>query len=329
MNPGTAPSWWLYRGTGTPINPAERDRRWPAAPPWRTFSGGPDQPPPRPDDEAAARVLGGAEGGWVAAPEEILRVNTALQLRRPLLVSGEPGSGKSALAHRVARELRLGPVLHWRISGGSTLADGLYRVSGTGPERTVRLGPLGTALLPHRIPRVLLVDDLDRGGFDLPQELLDTLEDGAFVIPELLSPADDVDGALVHTWDSEATASVRNAVVRCHELPFVVATTGGEHDLPPAFVRHCTCLHLPPMTQESLAALARARFPAVADAHHGRVFDALLERAVRDPGGGPVLQRLLDALHLVNAGAPEGTWEGEEGEAAIDAIWRWAAVEGP
>ncbi|MEV0176372.1 MoxR family ATPase [Streptomyces sp. NPDC050803] len=315
-------SWWLYRGTGVPLSQAERDRRWPAPPPWRTFSGAPEGPePPRPD-ETATRMLGPADTPWAADPEEVLRVNLALRLRRPLLVGGAPGSGKSALAYRIARELGLGPVLRWRITGGSTLRDGLYGPAGAG---SVRLGPLGTALLARRLPRVVLVDDLDRGGFDLPDELLGVLEDGEFTIPELLGSPDGTDsGSLVHTCEAGGTATVRHARVRCHEPPLVVVTTGGERDLSPSFLRHCVSLELAPPARERLAALVRARFPALpaADA------DTLLDLAV--DGSGPVTGPLLDALHLLDAGAPGGSREGiEDGEAALDAVWRWVAVEGP
>ncbi|MGN9762335.1 AAA family ATPase [Streptomyces sp. SD31] len=318
-------SWWLYRGTGVPLSQAERDRRWPAPPPWRTYSGTPDEPPPPPQDETATRILGPVGTPWAADPDEVLRVNLALRLRRPLLVCGEPGSGKSALAYRIARELGLGPVLRWRITGSSTLWDGLYGPAGAG---SVRLGPLGTALLPRRLPRVVLVDDLDRGGFDLPDELLAVLEDGGFTLPELLGSAERPEDSptLVHTWETGGTAMVRHARVHCHEPPLVVVTTSGERDLPPSFLRHCLCLNLAPMARERLAALARARFPGLAAAD----LDALLDLATEESRrSGPVTGRLLDALHLVEAGAPGGSREGtEDGEAALDAVWRWVAVEG-
>ncbi|MFE0254072.1 MoxR family ATPase [Streptomyces sp. NPDC059010] len=328
MDSTPAPAWWLYRGTGVPLSPDERDRRWPAAPPWRAYSGGPDEPLPQAQDEAGTRILGAADTPWASDPGEVLKVNTAILLRRPLLVGGAPGSGRSALAYRIARELGLGPVLRWRITGGSTLRDGLYGPAGGG---SVRLGPLGTALLPLRLPRVVLVDDLDRGGFDLPDDLLGVLEDGEFTIPELLGPAGAAEtGPLVHTCDRGVTATVRDAVVRCHEPPLVVVTTSAEHDLSPAFVRHCVSLDPAPMSPERLAALAHARFPALAGQEQDRLLDRLLELALREPSSGHVTARLLDALHLVAGGALGAGREGtEDGEAALDAVWRWVAVEEP
>src|SRR5262249_20206891 len=150
---------------------------------------------------------------YQAAEEEINLVNLALHLRRPLLVTGQPGVGKSTLAFSVAYELGLGPVLRWPITSRSTLLDALYRYDAVGrlqevslqreaarPSRRtqddatmpagndatapsadgadallgigkyVRLGPLGTALLPRHRPRVLLIDEFDKSDIDLPND---------------------------------------------------------------------------------------------------------------------------------------------------------------
>jgi len=122
-----------------------------------------------------------------ASPEEKQAINAALYLRRPLLVTGKPGTGKTSLAFAVANELKLGRVLRWSITSRSTVSEGLYRYDAIGrmqdrqlhPKETpdigkyLRLGPLGTALLPSKLPRVLLVDELDKSDIDLPNDLLD------------------------------------------------------------------------------------------------------------------------------------------------------------
>ena len=162
-------------------------------------------------------------------PDEDVReaVNAALYLRRPLLVTGKPGTGKSTLAYSVAYELRLGPVLYWPISSRSTLLEGLYTYDAIGrlqeaglrqamaaagevpylpPDvgRYVRLGPLGTALLPWRRPRVLLIDELDKSDIDLPNDLLNVFEEGRYEIPELARIVEDQPVVEVVTADAPA-----------------------------------------------------------------------------------------------------------------------------
>jgi hypothetical protein len=100
-------AWKIYRGADAPHDGIER---LPPPPPWRDFAR------PR------------SRGNTFLAPARAVDVvNAALYLRRPLLVTGPPGSGKSSLAYAVAWELRLEPVLHWSINSRSTLAEGLYQ----------------------------------------------------------------------------------------------------------------------------------------------------------------------------------------------------------
>jgi len=170
-------SWRIYLGSGTPHDGMMRLR---PPPPWREFQGAPLIKPDfsaSPSKYAAGRRLGGPQRAIVyrADSQVIDMVNAALLLRRPLLVTGKPGTGKSTLAYSIAYELKLGPVLHWAITSRSTLAEGLYQYNAMGrlqeaslrqtaggqgamqsPDigRFIRLGPLGTALLPQERPRV-------------------------------------------------------------------------------------------------------------------------------------------------------------------------------
>jgi hypothetical protein len=127
-------------------------------------------------------------------------VNAAIYLRRPLLVTGNPASGKTSLAYAIAQELKLGPVLNWPITARSTLVDGLYRYDAIArlqdaqlnKEKSqnigqyITLGPVGTAFLPSLYPRVLLIDEIDKSDINLPNDLLHLFEEGRFQIPELV-----------------------------------------------------------------------------------------------------------------------------------------------
>ncbi|MET7620821.1 AAA family ATPase [Streptomyces sp. NPDC005408] len=306
--------WLIYRGVGAP-DPA-RIRQLPPPPPWRAFSGVPLPDPAPPIDSSSTRRLGARVGAPPAQDAEALElINAALYLRRPLLVTGEPGSGKSTLAHSVAYELGLGRVLQWPIVSRTELKDGLYtydaigrlqdaQLAERGSERGsddigryIRLGPLGTALLPAERPRVLLIDELDKSDIDLPNDLLNVVEEGEFALPELERMADRPghDEVRVLTDDGRRVP-VRDGRVRCHAFPFVVMTSNGERDFPAPLLRRCIHLHLDPPRDERLAAMVQAHFGAGAD----ELNLDLIGQFTREDGDGELrpTDQLLNAIYL-------------------------------
>lgn len=324
--------WLIYRGTGQPHDGIER---LPPPPPWRNFDGNPVASPPAPIDTASTRRLGLQQDlaeQYRPGPTELELVNAALYLRRPLLVTGEPGSGKSTLAHAVAHELGLGRVLRWPIVSRTVLRDGLYQYDALarlqdlqlartarpeesaeleGPAepsemsedigRYIRLGPLGTALLPALRPRVLLVDELDKSDIDLPNDLLNALEEGEFAIPELERIADRRPQVRVQD-DDGGRAVVHGGRIRCRAFPFVVLTSNGERDFPAPLLRRCVHLRLETPDEERLAAMVRAHFGPDAAERNAAVIQQFLDRR---PGEQRSADQLLNAIYLTRQARDE------------------------
>jgi MoxR-like ATPase len=187
-------------------------------------------------------------------------VNCALALERPLLVKGEPGTGKTLLAEAIAESLGL-RLIHWPVKSTTRAQDGLYVYDtvqrlydarfGDGDVKDIRRyikpGPLGRAFASdERV--VLLIDEVDKADLEFPNDLLHELDRMRFVVAE--------------TGD-EVVAKQR---------PIVVITSNNEKELPDAFLRRCVFHFIDFPDQELMKRIVRV--------HHPRVDDTLVDQAV-------------------------------------------------
>jgi MoxR-like ATPase len=336
MSDADTPPWWIYHGHGLPPAAGEDVVDLPDPPSWRRFDGRPPMQPPPASEAEFVRRLGvpSAIAASKATREEILTVNAALYLRRPLLITGKPGTGKSTLAYKIARELNFGPVLRWPISSRTVSRDGLWEydaigrvqaaAAGEGPGigEFVRLGPLGTALLPYDTPRVLLIDELDKSDIDLPNDLLAVFEDGDFEIQPLARIAATQPEVTVLTHDHGGRATVREGHVQCRAFPVVVVTSNGEREFPAAFLRRCLRLEMPQPTLEELVSMVAAHFHDVPLRGQDLIREFL---ATSEREGGLANDQLLNAMHLATSGAYQ---QDRNWDVLRDALWQRLNVGG-
>jgi len=320
-------NWKIFLGNQeTPHNRLETP---PDPPEWRRFGRAQDESKfdfvslPKADTEKT-ELRGQSFRIPASQPEIVDIVNAAIYLRRPLMVTGRPGTGKTSLAYAIAHELNLGPVLLWPITARSTLQEGLYRYdaisrlqdaqvttnAGSSPAppqnaqsvgQYIQLGPLGTALLPMKRPRVLLIDEIDKSDINLPNDLLNIFEEGEYEIRELarLKREEDEDQKVpVRTYERGGRATITNGFVRCYEFPLIILTSNGERDFPPAFLRRCLRLTIKDPDETALTEIVKAHF-------HNRqdVLDKALpivqEFVKRRQKGSLAPDQLLNAIHLV------------------------------
>jgi MoxR-like ATPase len=201
--------------------------------------------------------------GYLIDPSLEAAVNAALALERPLLVKGEPGTGKTLLATAVAEAQGLG-LIHWAVKSTTRAQDGLYvydtvqrlydaRFGDAGPEgvkdirRYIKPGPLGRALQSaERV--VLLIDEVDKADLEFPNDLLHELDRMRYTVAE--------------TGD-EVVAKVR---------PIVIITSNNEKELPDAFLRRCVFHFIDFPEPELMKRIVRV--------HHPDIDEQVVEQAI-------------------------------------------------
>jgi len=228
---------------------------------------------------------------YIAAPELMQTVNVAIALARPLLIKGEPGTGKTMLAQSIARGLGM-PLITWTIKSTTKAQEGLYvydtvqrLYDGQFGDRDVsdikqyiKLGKLGQAFTsPERV--VLLIDEIDKADIEFPNDLLWELDQMEFFIPET------------------------RETVTAKQRPVVVITSNAEKELPDAFLRRCIFHYIEFPDEEMMRRIVLV--------HHPHLDERLLDLAVeafywlRDVSGlqkKPSTSELIDWVQALALG---------------------------
>ncbi len=227
---------------------------------------------------------------YVATDDLKVAVNAAITLRRPLLVKGEPGTGKTVLAEEVATALGA-PLINWNIKSTTKAHQGLYEYDAVarlrdgqlGDERVhdirnyIKKGKLWEAFTSPEVP-VLLIDEIDKADIEFPNDLLQELDRMAFDVYET------------------------HETITAAERPIVVITSNNEKELPDAFLRRCFFHYIKFPDRETMQAIVDVHFPGIQKILVSKAMDVFYE--VRDVPGlkkKPSTSELLDWLKLILA----------------------------
>ena len=291
--------WRIYKGHGR-IDTTIIEKL-PPPPPWRIFSE-------TKDEDKGKRFIPNSNA-------EIDLVNAALYLRRPLLATGKPGTGKTSLAYAVAYELNLGKVLRWSITTKTSLKEGLYQYDAIArlqdaslqkdhnspPDisKYLKLGPLGTAFAVKNTLRVLLIDEIDKSDIDLPNDLLHIFEECEFEIPELSRLPDESRYSEfdIQPYDNSDKIKIHRGQIQCSNFPLIIMTSNGERDFPPAFLRRCLRLNLEIPDFEQLNNIVNLNFKS-ANIDEAKIKKLIQLFVDKRNNNDLSTDQLLNAIHL-------------------------------
>ncbi|MEI8163760.1 MAG: MoxR family ATPase [Betaproteobacteria bacterium] len=227
---------------------------------------------------------------YVATPDLMLAVNAAITLQRPLLIKGEPGTGKTMLAEEVAAALGI-PLLQWHVKSTTKAQQGLYEYDAVSRLRDSQLGDEKVKDISNYIvkgvlwqafeqgkPSVILIDEVDKADIEFPNDLLRELDRMEFYVYE--------------------TRQTIRAAVR----PIVIITSNNEKELPDAFLRRCFFHYIKFPDKETMGRIVDVHFPNLKQNLLREAMEVFFElREVPGMKKKPSTSELIDWLKLLVA----------------------------
>ncbi len=230
-------------------------------------------------------------GEYVASEQLLAAVNVAITLQKPLLIKGEPGTGKTMLAEAVAKALNKKLVI-WNIKSTSKAQEGLYMYDtiqrlydGQFKEegvddiaKYIKLGKLGEAFDSDE-QVILLIDEIDKADLEFPNDLLWELDQMEFYIHET------------------------KRTVKAKQRPIVIITSNAEKELPDAFLRRCIFHYIDFPDKELMEEIVRVHLPNVEENVLKQAFEVFYDiRAMRDVRKKPSTSELIDWINVLQLG---------------------------